>query len=536
MLKQINCNIFREKTINFHKGLNSVLGDEKGSNSIGKSTLLMIIDFIYGGNSYIKENDDVVKHLGHHIFEFELSINNISYYYRRGTENPDTIDICNSSYKKIDDFNLSAYTQKLKEFYLNENNFISFRSVVGTFSRIAQKRNKFDSKPLKIVVNSKEKDCLDNLIKLFGQYSIINETQKDIKDITKEIQAITSANKYDYINKINATTYKKNLKRIAEENKQVEKLSLEMSLQLKDYDLDNKNKLYYEVNEAKKERELLKSKIRRLEDNLSNNSKAITENFTSLIEFFPMVNIDKLKSIEQFHNSITKVLSDDMRSELDLLMIEKNKLDVHIDTLEKKVIINNVEGVVPSLVLEPLSKLIISTNNMKEENRIYLRSVRKNEDKKKSTEKLQQDTLTILSSIQDEINAQMEIINHDIYKDNLNSPKLDLSSNNHSLHLEDNTGTGRSDSNLVIFDVSILKLTSLPFIIHDSIMFKNIGNIPMKEIINLYSTQNKQCFIAIDEIQTYGEKTAKLLKSSKVAELSSDKVLFTLDWSGNSKS
>lgn len=38
-----------KKVITFHKGLNVVLGDNKGTNSIGKSTLLMVIDFIFGG-------------------------------------------------------------------------------------------------------------------------------------------------------------------------------------------------------------------------------------------------------------------------------------------------------------------------------------------------------------------------------------------------------------------------------------------------------------------------------------------------------
>ena len=49
MLKRIRCDKFREKEIIFHPGLNAVIGDEIASNSIGKSTLLMIIDFVFGG-------------------------------------------------------------------------------------------------------------------------------------------------------------------------------------------------------------------------------------------------------------------------------------------------------------------------------------------------------------------------------------------------------------------------------------------------------------------------------------------------------
>ena len=42
MLREIICDKFKEKKIEFHDGLNVVLGDEQGSNSIGKSTFLMI--------------------------------------------------------------------------------------------------------------------------------------------------------------------------------------------------------------------------------------------------------------------------------------------------------------------------------------------------------------------------------------------------------------------------------------------------------------------------------------------------------------
>ena len=52
MLKQISCDKFLDNgqvrpPITFKLGLNAVLGDSAKSNSIGKSTLLMIIDFCF---------------------------------------------------------------------------------------------------------------------------------------------------------------------------------------------------------------------------------------------------------------------------------------------------------------------------------------------------------------------------------------------------------------------------------------------------------------------------------------------------------
>lgn len=62
MLYEIECDQFAE-TINgqrvprgrirFRPGLNTVLGDKQGENSIGKSTFLLAVDFCFGGGDYL---------------------------------------------------------------------------------------------------------------------------------------------------------------------------------------------------------------------------------------------------------------------------------------------------------------------------------------------------------------------------------------------------------------------------------------------------------------------------------------------------
>ena len=55
MLVEIMCDEFKDHgtprgRIQLHAGLNTVMGSSSGSNSIGKSTFLMIIDFVFGGD------------------------------------------------------------------------------------------------------------------------------------------------------------------------------------------------------------------------------------------------------------------------------------------------------------------------------------------------------------------------------------------------------------------------------------------------------------------------------------------------------
>ena len=95
MLKKIHCDKFQQKEIIFHDGLNSVVGDDIATNSIGKTTFLMIIDFIFGGNDYITKNSDTVENLGHHDFLFSFVFNEEEFYFKRGTEYYNNVIICN---------------------------------------------------------------------------------------------------------------------------------------------------------------------------------------------------------------------------------------------------------------------------------------------------------------------------------------------------------------------------------------------------------------------------------------------------------
>ena len=58
MLTEVSCELFKvngqvRQPIRFHKGLNIILGGKTGVNSIGKSTMLLIIDFAFAGDTFI---------------------------------------------------------------------------------------------------------------------------------------------------------------------------------------------------------------------------------------------------------------------------------------------------------------------------------------------------------------------------------------------------------------------------------------------------------------------------------------------------
>ncbi|MCS1384808.1 DUF2326 domain-containing protein, partial [Lysinibacillus sphaericus] len=90
--------------------------------------------------------------------------------------------------------------------------------------------------------------------------------------------------------------------------------------------------------------------------------------------------------------------------------------------------------------------------------------------------------------------------------------------------------TGSAYTNLIVFDLVIFSIINLPFVIHDSFLFKNIEKPVVEEMIKIYDSIERQSFIAIDLIEIYDKDVQKILKDNKVIELSNDKLLFILDW------
>lgn len=82
--------------------------------------------------------------------------------------------------------------------------------------------------------------------------------------------------------------------------------------------------------------------------------------------------------------------------------------------------------------------------------------------------------------------------------------------------------------------LSVLYLTALPALVHDSVILKQIADEPLENIMELYNQSPKQVFIALDKKGSYLDKTQKLLEQSMVLHLTEGgNELFGRSW--NSK-
>ncbi|WP_282035202.1 DUF2326 domain-containing protein [Metabacillus indicus] len=535
MLERIKSGIFAEGIIDFHEGLNVVLGDNKGSNSIGKSTLLMIVDFVFGGNTYISHNSDVIANLGHHDFGFTFKFNNTEYHFVRGTENPDIVFKSNNQYEKLYEIKVNDLTNKLKRLYELDSDHLTFRAAVNTFSRVWGKENNDVKKPLHSFAQDNFNQAVTNLIKLFNKYDAIAMQDKELRRLQDQRLVLNKAGAHKLIPKITKTKFDKNTKEMEVLIKEIERLGKSTYSPTGDI-TEIVSEEMIALREIKKrlldEREYYISRLNRTKRTIKMSAGA---GFENLLEFFPNVNVEKLQNIESFHQGISSILSDELEN-------AKKELASKIDELEKEInqVIKKQEQLLKpdeelNVFIDSLIELSSRLKSLQLENDYYnkLSGLKDDIDTKKG--KLEELKEKIVKEINKAINTKLKEINDLIHEDKRTAPELNLTYSRYDYKFFDNTGTGKAYINLIIFDLAILTLTKMPFIMHDSFLFKNIEKEAVEQIINFYNSITKQVFIAIDIIDMYNKETQKILEDKKVILLSNDKLLTTKDWRDSSK-
>ena len=136
-----------------------------------------------------------------------------------------------------------------------------------------------------------------------------------------------------------------------------------------------------------------------------------------------------------------------------------------------------------------------------------------------------------LQQLQTTINIKMLEINDYIYSGTKKPPIVMFNDNQYEFLTMDDTGTGTSHKSMIVYDLSILELTKLPILIHDSVVLKQISDIAIEKIFSKYNNAGKQIFISFDKISAYSLESQKILKETIILELSANgNELFGRSW------
>lgn len=530
MLVEMTSPVFKEKgkerpPIRFKDGLNVVLGKEDGENSIGKSSAMLAIDFVFGGNSYL--SSDGVKHIGDHTIFFTFEFDDNQYYFARNTGTPDDIHICSAGYKLTGvKWTKQQYADWLKKCYHIDFSGLSFRETMSSFFRIYGKENTDERRPLKGLPGENMQKSIDVLVRLFDRYKDIEMYIGKLDDQKKQLAVFRDARKYHFVSDLvgGRAQYEENLIQIQSLQMELDNLTAEQVEADNEIDIEKgRMKVQLQGSKLRLETEL-QSKQRRLDLlklSLDYGLYPTEADLSALQEFFPDVNIRKLYEVERYHRKLATILDEQFAAERQAIEADITELLSQIQLLQTQI---NQLGFVGNLskdFLDMHSEIKGRIDALKIQNEAYLTLTSLQEAKKKADGMLKQAIQSILDEIESSINDKMREFNDSLFTDARKAPHITFNEyNSYRFETPDDTGTGSNYKGMVIYDLAILHLTALPAIAHDSLILKNIGDSAIDGIMRIYAQSRKQVFIAFDKQEAYRPDTQRILTDNAILKLS----------------
>lgn len=552
------------KKIEFHDSLNFIAGTD---NSVGKSSLLEVINFCLGSNARINHNKEIPPqvfcsseetqhfYMALTIFHNETQQSTVI----RSPEKKDHIYVDSNSFIFIENktlfyesdienyqaISIKNYNKVLGELFfgLHENNsHLSFRSLIEWFLRVAG--HPWDS------IYKHLKDVNYNLairvLYLLGFNDIIQYQKTDPRIIKEASNIITEVINDEAINNksINSTikelknklnTLQENLKQLEQKSKEFEEERAKEDI-WREYNNTKKERsaLYNEKRPLEQERADLKSQLNIENQDLSSDIKYLLEEagiiFQKQLENY-------LQSVVRFHNSVLNDRRIDIEKRIDELSSKINNLWDQIN--DYNIIYNELENKIKNLDSTSLldevdahkseikSKIVrIST---------HLETLEKAKNKLSEREKLNQQQEEWISNNKSRLDHLIQEYDQwvsTVYSGDYDKHSLQLyKDGTFNFHLNSGSGQGESEASKVLFDLWLLKHNyQIGFLIHDSNMFNGISNPHLSELFQ----------IIIDNIGSYQyifsitEKDEELLSNTleqklndcKIITLTKDKPLF----------
>ena len=530
MLKEIYCEKFIEAgvvrpKIEFHKGLNTIVGiganGEKSENSVGKSTLLMIIDFCFGGKAFLKSK--AVQIIGNHTICFAFDFGNKPYYFMRTTDKEDSIFKCDANYENPQNYTITEFKDWLKAQYKLKDNEASFREIFDTYSRFYGDEKEISPKEILRTYNGHSgTDQIRTLEKLFEKYPLIKGVVDRIQDSENLKKVKTQATKL----KVDISDFRKiDVEATKEKINELTSQKEELLQKKKDHIPELDAQKAKELAELKVQHKTLASRRSRLLARIENIENASFEtvkpskaSYNALLEFFPNADIKKIEEIDSFHEKLNNILAEEHEEALEEYKSELETVQADIERIEKQIAdFGNEEDFTTAFLLEfsriqgeidRLNALLNEDTNRKSA------AAKVSADKKN----LKNDEKNILDDIEKSINEKLSAYSEEILGKDIENIQFHFPTNaSYELGSPLDDGTGTDYTSLILFDLAVLNLTKLPAIIHDSYLIANIRGNRLENLIKAYAgVSEKQIFLSIDETDKLNADTETIVNRDDI--------------------
>lgn len=532
MLIEMTSPVFKEKgkerdPIQFREGLNVVLGMKDGKNSIGKSSVLLAIDFVFGGNTYLKS--DGVDHVGHHTIYFTFRFGDCEYSFARNTNTADKVTVCNRDYSPTDEvWPRKVFVDWLKEKYEMDFVGLSFRETLSSFFRVYGKKNADELNPLKGIPNKGMEYALDILVKLFNKYQDVEPFKENLDEQEDKLKTFRSARKYNFISDIvgGKTQFQENELRIKDLEQQLATLTIQETDSYSEEEIEKnrvRNQLLNDKYTLEGKAQAKSRKLRLIDLSIEYGLYPTEADLSALQEYFPEVNLRKLYEVEKFHEKLAQILDEQFQAERESVKQELESINDQIKEIQDHINTLGFVGNISKEFVDRHSEIKGEINALKTQNEAYVTLCDLQDAKKLADEKLKESMEEILSFLEATINAKMKELNDSLYTEPHKAPKLTINDfNSYSFETPDDNGTGSNYKGLVVYDLAILLLTALPALSHDSFILKNIEDDAIDGIMRIYEKSDKQIFIAFDKQSAYSEETQRILSKHQILKLSNN--------------
>lgn len=527
--------------IRFKEGLNVVLGKEDGAMSIGKSTALLAIDFVFGGDTYIKS--DGVKHEDHHTILFAFKFDGQIYRFARNTGDSDTIHVCNEDYEYTgEEYTKAEYTDWLKKKYHMDFSGLSFRTAISSFFRIYGKQNTNELNPLQGIPGQNMDKSISTIVALFDRYKDIEEFKANVIEHKKRLDAYKEARRYNFISALvgGNKQYEENQAKIRSLELQLDTLMEEAEKGPSEEDIElNKKKAALTNQKLTLEESILakERKLRLVSMNLEYGLYPTEADLAALQDFFPDVNIRKLFEIEKYHQKLAKILDAQFADEKTQIEGEIAELNQQLDDIKAQIRELGFVGNLSREFLDRHSELKAEISALTIQNEAYLTLKGLQEAKANADEVLKRSIENILHEIQFILNTKMEEFNDSLFSVKKEPPYVQFNSyNSYKFETPDNTGTGSNYKGMIVYDLAVLFTTALPALAHDSLLFTNLSKDVVDGIVRIYMKTKKQIFISYDKQGDCRPDTKKVLEECCVLKLSNNNCeLYGRSWDTKEK-
>ena len=479
----------------------------------------------------------MIKNIGHHCIYFTFRFNNIDYHFGRSTDNPDLIWECDANFTHSKEPKPIKYlTNFLKENYL-PNTLRSFRTLVSRFMRINGKNNFDVQKPFRSNSNKPDDaEAISSIEDLFGKLASLEEKKKQLDEIKKAISSFKSAKssnwiqvqitkKSDYQNAVNSILELE--PQIAQIKARIEAGDNQDDPNISPEIMELRANLSFELRRKSR----LQAKMKKYSSVLE--GEAMTDSdLKALQAIFPETDFRSLQEIATFRAKLIANVNAEIESEREDARIELEDVENKIAAIKQKLEQSGIDPGASKSLLERYNTMNDELRRLKKQVDIYEKKTGFELLKQSLKKELAELEPGILKTIMDSINAELETINDKLYVVKRISPIISFPSlSKYEYHTPNDTGTGTMYKSLIILDLALFRLTALPVLIHDSLLFSDIWSEPVSNLFAEYAKSEKQSFLAIDGIGKFNEATRNtIMQASRLQLGGGANSLFGFSW------